>query len=178
MRDKHFNKLIKLGQVRFPTTVDEVTANGDLCFSREGDVYVAIRVLKPGHTLHEIKDVFSNDLFHVIGNGDTQLCLPEPDQRDVLAPRRPCRARCRTTATDTQSPSPPKKEITFNRQDGFKAGCPLGQRLGVPWAKARSLPPDCTKKYLAWCLGVDLAAAHHHWMLAESNTGPSTHVRL
>ncbi len=58
--------LIKLGQVRFPTTVDEVTANGDLCFFREGDVYVAIRVLKPGHTLHEIKDVFSNNLFHVI----------------------------------------------------------------------------------------------------------------
>jgi hypothetical protein len=66
LRDQHFNNLIKLGQVRFPTTVDEVVENGDYYFFREGDVFVAIRVLKPNHTLHEIKDVFSNDLFHVV----------------------------------------------------------------------------------------------------------------
>ncbi len=67
LRDKHFNNLIKLGQVRFPTTVDEVVENGDFYFFREGDVYVAIRVLKPGHTLHkQLEDVWSNGVFHVI----------------------------------------------------------------------------------------------------------------
>jgi hypothetical protein len=66
LRDQHFDNLIKLGQVRFPMTVDEVTASGDFYFFREGDVYVAIRVLKSGHTLHEIKDDFSNDLFQVV----------------------------------------------------------------------------------------------------------------
>jgi hypothetical protein len=66
LRDKHFNNLIKLGQVRFPRTVDEIVANGDFYFFREGDVYVAIRVLKPGHTQYELKDVFSNELFHVV----------------------------------------------------------------------------------------------------------------
>lgn len=65
-RDQHFNNLIKLGQVRLPTTVNEITANEDFHFFREGDVYVAIRVLKPGHSLHEIEDVFSNDIFHVV----------------------------------------------------------------------------------------------------------------
>jgi hypothetical protein len=66
-RSDHFKNLIKLGQVRFPTTVDEVVGNGDFYFFREGDVYVAICVLKPGHTLHRIlKDDFSNELFHVV----------------------------------------------------------------------------------------------------------------
>jgi hypothetical protein len=71
-RDQYFNNLIKLGQVRFPTTVDEITANEDFYFFREGDVFVAIHALKPGHTLHEIKDVFSNDLFHVVKSREAQ----------------------------------------------------------------------------------------------------------
>ncbi len=55
-RDKHFDGLIKLGQTRFPTTVDEVVTTDDAYFFREGDVYVTIRVLKPGHTLELIQD--------------------------------------------------------------------------------------------------------------------------
>ena len=54
-RSNHFDNLIKLGQVRFPTTVDEVVEDGDFYFFREGGVYVAIRVLKPGHTLEELE---------------------------------------------------------------------------------------------------------------------------
>ena len=33
---------------------------------------MAIRVLKPGHTLHEIKDDWSNDLFHVVKSREAQ----------------------------------------------------------------------------------------------------------
>ncbi len=54
-RSDHFDNLIKLGQVRFPTTVDEVVEDGDFYFFREGGVYVAIRVLKHGHTLEELE---------------------------------------------------------------------------------------------------------------------------
>jgi hypothetical protein len=66
-RDQHFDSLIRLGQVRFPTTVDEIVENGDFYFFRECDVYVAIRVLKPGHTLHkQLEDVWSKERFHVV----------------------------------------------------------------------------------------------------------------
>ena len=67
MRNNHLDNLIRLGQVRFPATVDEVVEDGDIYFFREGGVYVAIRVLKPGHTLHKLlKDDWSNESFHVV----------------------------------------------------------------------------------------------------------------
>jgi hypothetical protein len=66
-RNNHADNLIRLGQVRFPTTVDEVVEDGDICYFREGNVYVAIRVLKPGHTLHKLlKDDWSDESFHVV----------------------------------------------------------------------------------------------------------------
>jgi hypothetical protein len=80
-RNEHFDNLIKLGQVRFPSTVEELTKDGDFYFFREGGVYVAIRVLKPGHTLEELeggpwpdcgwqpslrRTLTKPDIFHVI----------------------------------------------------------------------------------------------------------------
>ncbi len=78
-RDKYLNNPIKLGQVRFPTTVDEVVENGDFNFFREGGVYVAIRTLKPGHTLEELEmdwppsgTGLEPDRFHVIKSREAQ----------------------------------------------------------------------------------------------------------
>ena len=79
-RDMHFDKLIRLAQVRFPTTVDELVQDGDLYFFREGNVYVAVRVLKPGHTLHKIvtedewvmKQADSSFTFYVIKSREAQ----------------------------------------------------------------------------------------------------------
>ncbi len=82
-RNKHFDNLIKLGQTRFPATVEELVEDGDFYFFREGDVYVAIRVLKPGHTLEELTapgehanwprmDGVEPDLFHVIKSREAQ----------------------------------------------------------------------------------------------------------
>ena len=77
-RNKHFDKLIQLGQVRFPKTVDELVQDGDFCFFREGNVYVSVRVLKPGHTLQELEDkwmkdqIGSCDTFYVIKSHEAQ----------------------------------------------------------------------------------------------------------
>jgi hypothetical protein len=77
LRDQHFDNLIKLGQVRFPTTVDEVVTDGDFYFFRDDEVYVAIRVLKPGHTLQQLTDDFmldsnANDLWNVVKSHEAQ----------------------------------------------------------------------------------------------------------
>lgn len=77
-RDKHFGNLIKLGQVRFPKTIDELVKEGDLYFFREGSVYVSVRVLKSGHTLQEIEDQWMKgqsgmfDPFYVIKSHEAQ----------------------------------------------------------------------------------------------------------
>lgn len=77
-RNKHFDKLIQLGQVRFPMTVDELVQDGDFYFFREGNVYVSVRVLKPGHTLQTLEDqwmkdqVGSPDTFYVIKSHEAQ----------------------------------------------------------------------------------------------------------
>ncbi|MDT8300562.1 MAG: hypothetical protein RQ760_03695 [Sedimentisphaerales bacterium] len=70
-RDRHYDNLIKLGQVRFPATVNEVVQSGDAYFFREGNVYVAIRVLKPGHTMVQISGLTAekgrpDDVWNVI----------------------------------------------------------------------------------------------------------------
>lgn len=72
LRDQHLDNLIKLGQVRFPVTVDELVEDGDFYFFREGDVYVAIRVLKQGHSLQQLEDAWSNELFHVVKSREAQ----------------------------------------------------------------------------------------------------------
>jgi len=77
-RDKHYGNLIQLAQVRFPETVDELVKEGDFYFFREGNIYVSVRVLKPGHTLEKEEDTFikeqtrSTDFFHVIKSRDPQ----------------------------------------------------------------------------------------------------------
>ncbi|WFB37838.1 hypothetical protein P3T73_08720 [Kiritimatiellota bacterium B12222] len=48
-RNQHTDNLIALGQCRFPKSVDEVVKTNDWYFLREGEVYIGIRVLKPGH---------------------------------------------------------------------------------------------------------------------------------
>ena len=76
-RNKHFDNLIKLGQVRFPKTVDELVKEGDFYFFREGNVYVSVRVLKSGHTLLELEDQWMkgqkmSDTFSVIKSHEAQ----------------------------------------------------------------------------------------------------------
>jgi len=76
-RNKHFDNLIKLGQVRFPKTVDELVKEGDFYFFREGNVYVSVRVLKSGHTLQELEDQWMkgqkmSDTFYVIKSREAQ----------------------------------------------------------------------------------------------------------
>ena len=77
-RNEHFDNLIQLGQVRFPKTVDQLVRDGDFYFFREGSVYVAVRVLKPGHTMLELEDQWlkkqagSSDTFYVIKSREAQ----------------------------------------------------------------------------------------------------------
>ena len=61
--------------------------------------------------------------------GTTNYALSNPTSREVLAPRKLCRPRFRTIATDTES-TPPKMQNAFAHQDGFKNGCRLGT---LPW---------------------------------------------
>ena len=65
-RDGHYDKLIQIGQCRFPKSVDELVRDGDWCFFREGDVYVGIRCLRPASKLRS--DLTDNgvDDFHVL----------------------------------------------------------------------------------------------------------------
>ena len=78
LRNKHFDELFKLAEVRFPTTVEEFVQDGDFYFFREREVYVAVRVLKPKHTRHEIGDELlkkldgNSDVFHVIKSREAQ----------------------------------------------------------------------------------------------------------
>ena len=78
LRDKHCDQLLKLAEVRFPATVKDFVQDGDFYFFREGEVYVAIRVLKPRHTLHEMEDEIlkklggSTDVFRVIKSREAQ----------------------------------------------------------------------------------------------------------
>jgi hypothetical protein len=61
-RDKHADDLMKLAQVRFPASVEELTQEGDVYFFKEADVYISVRVLQPGHQL----DSQSVPDYHVI----------------------------------------------------------------------------------------------------------------
>ncbi len=78
LRNQHFDNLIHLAQIRFPTTIDKLVQNGDWYFFREKDVFVAIRVLKPGHTLNQLPDERLreldgySDLFNVIKSHESQ----------------------------------------------------------------------------------------------------------
>ena len=51
LRDKHYEQLLQVAQCRFPKTVDELIVDDDWYFLREGDVYIGIRVLRPGSIL-------------------------------------------------------------------------------------------------------------------------------
>ena len=78
LRDKHFDQLIQLAAVRFPSTVEDLVEDGDCYFFREGGVFVAIRVLKPKHTRHEMVDELlkkfdgSAEVFYVIKSREAQ----------------------------------------------------------------------------------------------------------
>ncbi len=78
LRNQHFDQLIKLAAVRFPSTVEELVQDGDFYFFREGGVFVAIRVLRPNHTRHEMVDELlkkfdgSAEVFHVIKSREAQ----------------------------------------------------------------------------------------------------------
>jgi hypothetical protein len=50
-RSEFADNLMKLGQVRFPVSVDEMVSEGDTYVFREGKVLIAVRVMSPGHTL-------------------------------------------------------------------------------------------------------------------------------
>ncbi len=67
-RSEHIENLIKLGTVRFPATVQELTTRDDAYYFRDGDVFVGIRVLKPGHEL----DKTSTEDFFTIKSREAQ----------------------------------------------------------------------------------------------------------
>jgi hypothetical protein len=50
-RNGHADQLTQRAAVRFPKSVDELVRDGKAFFVREGDVYVAIRTLRPGPEL-------------------------------------------------------------------------------------------------------------------------------
>ena len=57
--------------------MDEVVTDGDFYFFREGGVYLAIRVLKSGHTLQQLTDGFlsatgADDLWNVVKSREAQ----------------------------------------------------------------------------------------------------------
>jgi hypothetical protein len=53
-RNGHYRNLIKLGQTRFPSSIDEVVTDGSWWFLREGDTFIAIGCLKDNAEVEEV----------------------------------------------------------------------------------------------------------------------------